>query len=285
MQINASLSSHTLALFGASAERSDNPLISPDTPEAKGADATRYTVAARAEGVGFAQVEPTPQDSASSYRPSVNPDFVNSTYADPRMSSSPADNVAAAAYDGPSYTELAGGDLLGKVMSDLEGIKNNQLAAMKEEFQARVEATIGRELTEGEDVYDFHTQAIISNEDWQLGMDTRVMASQVGRATYGSGDVVRVGSNPLMYRDDLLPEERGQMIIDDTIKGIVDGQVRAIQDVIAKANEQATSSEGLLPTLTEDEVSELREILIAEKQEQLASGELVIRVPDTPRSV
>ncbi|MBW3245855.1 hypothetical protein KUV57_24815 [Epibacterium sp. DP7N7-1] len=285
MQINASLSSHTLALFGASAERSDNPLMSPDTPEAKGADATKYTVATRAEGAGFAQGEPAPQDSASSYRPSINPDFVNSTYADPRMSSSPADNAAAPAYDGPSYTELAGGDLLGKVMSDLEGIKNNQLAAMKEEFQSRVEATIGRELTEGEDVNDFHTQAIISNEDWQLGMDTRVMASKVGRAIHASGDLVTVGSNPLMYRDDLPPDEREKMIIDDTIKGIVDGQVRAIQDVISNSNQLATSSEGLLPTLTEDEVLKLRETLLAEQQERLESGELVIRVSDMPHSV
>lgn len=273
MQINASLGSHTLALFGASSERSDNPLISPDAAEAKGTAATKYTVAARAEGAGLPQAELAPQDSASSYRPSINPDFVNSTYTDPRMSSSPTNNAAAPAYDGPSYTELAGGDLLGKVMSDLDAIKNNQLAAMKEEFQARVEATIGRELTEDEDVYDFHTQAIISNDDWQLGQNANSLETRLWAAEGGSTSITRAVSP---VNQGLSEDELTELVIQSR----VESQILSIQTSIAMANDysgkQAGSEATLLPTLSDDEIQTLREDLLKETRSQVEQGELQI---------
>lgn len=274
MQINASLGSHTLALFGASTERSDNPLISPDAAEAKGTATTKYTVAARAESAGLPQAEPAPQDSASSYRPSINPDFVNSTYADPRMSSGSANNTVAATYDGPSYTELAGGDLLGKVMSDLEGIRNTQLVAMKDEFQSRVEATIGRSLTEDEDLFSFATHAIMNHEDVMFGGRAQGLQNLSYFVDMDAPHSIKGGVTQ-EYLDNTTEEER----LENLLNRVVDNQVSRIDRSIRASNQTLQEygvGDSLLPELTDEELVTLREQLLEQRRKDIASGDLIL---------
>ena len=274
MQINASLGSHTLALFGASTERSDNPLISPDAAEAKSTAATKYTVAARAEGAGLPQAEPAPQDSASSYRPSINPDFVNSTYADPRMSSGSANNTVAAAYDGPSYTQLAGGDLLGKVMSDLEGIRNTQLVAMKDEFQSRVEATIGRSLTEDEDLFSFVTHAVMDHEDVMFGGRAQGLQYMTYFVDLDEPHTFRKGITQ-EYLDNTTEAQREEMLLNryvDVRVSEIDRSIKASNDTVQKYG----FGDNLLPELTDEEMATLREEVMDQTRSQVASGALIL---------
>lgn len=269
MMINTNISDHTLALFGKSTDQSgDKPTIKTDGLD-QAANAAKYAPTTSASPA--APTGEGPKDTASSYRPKLDVEMPGH-YIDPRAAS--GTERAAPAYDGPSYTERAdGGSLLETVMADLDTIKNNQLAAMKDEFQARVEVTIGRELTEDEDVYDFHTQAIISNDDWMLGQNANSLEARLWAAEGGSTSITRAVS-PM--NQDLSEDELTQLVIQSR----VESQILSIQTSIAMANDysskQAGSEDTLSPTLSDDEIQILREELLTETRSQVEQGELQI---------
>lgn len=276
MQINASLGSHTLSLFGATFERPEPLTLSPETLAAQARDPAKYREVAPTDP-SSAIAEPAGQtgaglkDSASAYRPSINPDFLKGIYADPRLTETGYGNAPEGVYTGPSYTERAGENgLLNTVIADIESIKTNQLAAMKEAFQARVETRIGRSLTAEENVYDFHTQAIISNEDWRLGMDTRVFESR-------AYDAPRLGDHDV--RSSLTLENRTEeQRIEEQLQILAFVNLHSITESIRNANRAIDNGFGdpadRLPTLTEEEQAVLQQELYAVKKEAYESGQL-----------
>ena len=178
-------------------------------------------------------------------------------YADPRAASGTGTEHAAPAYDGPSYTErAAGGSLLETVMADLETVKNNQLADMMADYTARVEATLGRSLTEGESAIDFHTHAVLHRDDFALGTDVRSMKSSLGGLSKQVSGEYEVRSG--MTLEGRTEDERIAEILDRE----ADHALQTINVSIRKANEATANGYGenteLLPTLNEAETEVLK---------------------------
>lgn len=274
MQVNSSLNSHTLALFGATSEASEAVTITPKSNEAKGTEATKYTVATNAQPSPPAEAKPAAQDSASAYRPSVNPDFLN-TYSDPRLADSTA-STRVLPYEGPSYTERADGDLLGKIVSDLQAVQSNQLADMMVDYTQRVEAAIGRELTEDERLISFNSHTILEHDDVMMGSKTFGLESVAAAATL-SGEHRIIGGLNQEYYDNTTEEERIEKVINNYVRS----QIQSINAAIAGANQALAKGYGegageYLPKLSEEEVEVLRSQRLEERRAEYEEGKLVI---------
>ncbi|NIZ13478.1 hypothetical protein [Phaeobacter sp. HF9A] len=216
---------------------------------------------------------PVPQDSASTYRPSINPDFIG-TYADPRSATGATAERAPLTYEGPSYTERAGGDLLGTVMSDLKGIRDTQLVAMKEEFQSRVEATIGRALTEDEDLFSFATHAVMDHEDVMFGGRAQGLQYMTYFVDLDEPHTFRKGITQ-EYLDNTTEAQREEMLLNryvDVRVSEIDRSIKASNDTVQKYGFGDT----LLPELTDEEMATLREEVMDQTRSEVASGALIL---------
>ncbi|WP_291733857.1 hypothetical protein [Leisingera sp. F5] len=269
MIINTSIGDHTLALFGAKTKNTETQLLLPNST----------AVQDTAFAPPSAPVAAAPQqDAPSSFRPAET-SSLSGTYADPRTTTAgQAAERAAPTYEGPSYSERAGGDLLGQVMKDMEAIRSNQLASLQEEFNTLVENAIGRELAEGEDAFD-HFGAISNiNTDRSgallagkvQGLEGAIF--QVTAATKDEPFEIRSG----LSLDGRTEEERIELMLSRLARGdlqSINASIRVANEAIATGHGEETD---YLPPFSEEETEALRTQLLEMRREQYENGSLIL---------
>lgn len=266
MMINTNISDHTLALFGKSADQTgDKPSITTDVT-GQAASASKY--APTPSVVSPRSQSERTKDAASSYRPKLDVEMPGH-YADPRAASGTGTQRASPAYDGPSYTErAAGGSLLDTVMTDLEAIKNNQLADMQAQHTAIVEAALGRSLAVGERSDDFNSHAILHRDDVALGTAASGLDFTITQATREKDYETRSG----LTLEGRTESERMEEYLTRSVRTTV----QLINSAIAGANEAGENGFGsnteTLPPLSAEETDELSQELMEEYRKDIASG-------------